>query len=198
MYLWFLYYLIFFILSVIVLWFCVFRKFVVYEVMLIVGNKLVCFLVGVKSVLIFLVVFIVCCLWWMNYWGIDMLDKFFVFLWLVFCLYFGCFLIGWVFQYNCEWFQVYSCFLFFNGVFVLISIFVLIVFMFYELQFGYECYLWVKVLFCFVYGIIMWMLIFFMFGLCKKLFSSFKVWIGYLFNVFYWLYLIYLLLVVVL
>ena len=196
--LWFLYYLILFTLSAIALRSCVLRKSAVHEATLTVGNKLVRFLAGAKSAPILLAVPTACCLWWMNHWGIDTPDKSLVPLWPVFCLYFGCFLIGWAFQHNRERFQVYSRLSLFNGVFALISISVLIALTPYESQPGYECYLWVKALFCLAYGITMWTLIPLTLGLCKKLFSSPKAWIGYLSDASYWLYLIHLPLVVAL
>ena len=196
--LWFLYYLILFTLSAIALRSCVLRNSAVHEATLTVGNKLVRFLAGAKSAPILLAVPTACCLWWMNHWGIDTPDKSLVPLWPVFCLYFGCFLIGWAFQHNRERFQVYSRLSLFNGVFALISISVLIALTPYESQPGYECYLWVKALFCLAYGITMWTLIPLTLGLCKKLFSSPKAWIGYLSDASYWLYLIHLPLVVAL
>ena len=196
--LWFLYYLILFTLSAIALRSCVLRNSAVHEATLTVGNKLVRFLAGAKSAPILLAVPTACCLWWMNHWGIDTPDKSLVPLWPVFCLYFGCFLIGWAFQHNRERFQVYSRLSLFNGVFALISISVLIALTPYESQPGYECYLWVKALFCLAYGITMWTLIPLTLGLCKKLFSSPKAWISYLSNASYWLYLIHLPLVVAL
>lgn len=196
--LWFLYYLILFTLSAIALRSCVLRNSAVHEATLTVGNKLVRFLAGAKSAPILLAVPTACCLWWMNHWGIDTPDKSLVPLWPVFCLYFGCFLIGWAFQHNRERFQVYSRLSLSNGVFALISISVLIALTPYESQPGYECYLWVKALFCLAYGITMWTLIPLTLGLCKKLFSSPKAWIGYLSDASYWLYLIHLPLVVAL
>ena len=196
--LWFLYYLILFTLSAIALRSCVLRSSAVHEATLTVGNKLVRFLAGAKSAPILLAVPTACCLWWMNHWGIDTPDKSLVPLWPVFCLYFGCFLIGWAFQHNRERFQVYSRLSLSNGVFALISISVLIALTPYESQPGYECYLWVKALFCLAYGITMWTLIPLTLGLCKKLFSSPKAWIGYLSDASYWLYLIHLPLVVAL
>ena len=196
--LWFLYYLILFTLSAIALRSCVLRSSAVHEATLTVGNKLVRFLAGAKSAPLLLAVPTACCLWWMNHWGIDTPDKSLVPLWPVFCLYFGCFLIGWAFQHNRERFQVYSRLSLFNGVFALISISVLIALTPYESQPGYECYLWVKALFCLAYGITMWTLIPLTLGLCKKLFSSPKAWISYLSNASYWLYLIHLPLVVAL
>ena len=196
--LWFLYYLILFTLSAIALRSCVLRNSAVHEATLTVGNKLVRFLAGAKSAPILLAVPTACCLWWMNHWGIDTPDKSLVPLWPVFCLYFGCFLIGWAFQHNRERFQVYSRLSLSNGVFALISISVLIALTPYESQPGYECYLWVKALFCLAYGITMWTLIPLTLGLCKKLFSSPKAWISYLSNASYWLYLIHLPLVVAL
>ena len=196
--LWFLYYLILFTLSAIALRSCVLRNSAVHEATLTVGNKLVRFLAGAKSAPILLAVPTACCLWWMNHWGIDTPDKSLVPLWPVFCLYFGCFLIGWAFQHNRERFQVYSRLSLSNGVFALISISVLIALTPYESQPGYEGYLWVKALFCLAYGITMWTLIPLTLGLCKKLFSSPKAWIGYLSDASYWLYLIHLPLVVAL
>ena len=196
--LWFLYYLILFTLSAIALRSCVLRSPGLHEATLVLGNKLVRFLTGTKSAPLLLAVPTACCLWWMNHWGIDTPDKSLVPLWPVFCLYFGCFLIGWAFQHNRERFQVYSRLSLFNGVFALISISVLIALTPYESQPGYECYLWVKALFCLAYGITMWTLIPLTLGLCKKLFSSPKAWIGYLSNASYWLYLIHLPLVVAL
>ena len=196
--LWFLYYLILFTLSAIALRSCVLRNSAVHEATLALGNKLIGFLTGAKSAPLLLAVPTACCLWWMNHWGIDTPDKSLVPLWPVFCLYFGCFLIGWAFQHNRERFQVYSRLSLFNGVFALISISVLIALTPYESQPGYECYLWVKALFCLAYGITMWTLIPLTLGLCKKLFSSPKAWISYLSNASYWLYLIHLPLVVAL
>ena len=196
--LWFLYYLILFTLSAIVLRSCVLSRPGLYKATLALGNKLIGFLTGAKSAPLLLAVPTACCLWWMNHWGIDTPDKSLVPLWPVFCLYFGCFLIGWAFQHNRERFQVYSRLSLFNGVFALISISVLIALTPYESQPGYECYLWVKALFCLAYGITMWTLIPLTLGLCKKLFSSPKAWISYLSNASYWLYLIHLPLVVAL
>ena len=196
--LWFLYYLILFTLSAIALRSCVLRIPGLHEATLALGNKLIRFLAGAKSAPLLLAVPTACCLWWMNHWGIDTPDKSLVPLWPVFCLYFGCFLIGWAFQHNRERFQVYSCLSLFNGVLALISISVLIALTPYESQPGYECYLWVKALFCLAYGITMWTLIPLTLGLCKKLFSSPKAWISYLSNASYWLYLIHLPLVVAL
>lgn len=196
--LWFLYYLILFTLSAIALRSCVLKSPGLHEATLALGNKLIGFLTGAKSAPLLLAVPTACCLWWMNHWGIDTPDKSLVPLWPVFCLYFGCFLIGWAFQHNRERFQVYSRLSLFNGVFALISISVLIALTPYESQPGYECYLWVKALFCLAYGITMWTLIPLTLGLCKKLFSSPKAWISYLSNASYWLYLIHLPLVVAL
>ena len=196
--LWFLYYLILFTLSAIVLRSCVLSRPGLYKATMALGNKLVRFLAGAKSAPLLLAVPTACCLWWMNHWGIDTPDKSLVPLWPVFCLYFGCFLIGWAFQHNRERFQVYSCLSLFNGVLALISISVLIALTPYESQPGYECYLWVKALFCLAYGITMWTLIPLTLGLCKKLFSSPKAWVGYLSDASYWLYLIHLPLVVAL
>ena len=196
--LWFLYYLILFTLSAIALRSCVLRIPGLHEATLALGNKLIRFLAGAKSAPLLLAVPTACCLWWMNHWGIDTPDKSLVPLWPVFCLYFGCFLIGWAFQHNRERFQVYSRLSLFNGVFALISISVLIALTPYESQPGYECYLWVKALFCLAYGTTMWTLIPLTLGLCKKLFSSPKAWISYLSNASYWLYLIHLPLVVAL
>ena len=196
--LWFLYYLILFTLSAIALRSCVLRSPRLHEATLVLGNKLVRFLTGAKSAPLLLAVPTACCLWWMNHWGIDTPDKSLVPLWPVFCLYFGCFLIGWAFQHNRERFQVYSRLSLSNSVFALISISVLIALTPYESQPGYECYLWVKALFCLAYGLTMWTLIPLTLGLCKKLFSSPKAWIGYLSDASYWLYLIHLPLVVAL
>ena len=196
--LWFLYYLILFTLSAIALRSCVLKSPGLHEATLALGNKLIGFLTGAKSAPLLLAVPTACCLWWMNHWGIDTPDKSLVPLWPVFCLYFGCFLIGWAFQHNRERFQVYSRLSLSNGVFALISISVLIALTPYESQPGYECYLWVKALFCLAYGITMWTLIPLTLGLCKKLFSSPKAWISYLSNASYWLYLIHLPLVVAL
>ena len=196
--LWFLYYLILFTLSAIVLRSCVLSRPGLYKATMALGNKLVRFLAGAKSAPLLLAVPTACCLWWMNHWGIDTPDKSLVPLWPVFCLYFGCFLIGWAFQHNRERFQVYSCLSLFNGVLALISISVLIALTPYESQPGYECYLWVKALFCLAYGLTMWTLIPLTLGLCKKLFSSPKAWVGYLSDASYWLYLIHLPLVVAL
>ena len=196
--LWFLYYLILFTLSAIALRSCVLRIPGLHEATLALGNKLIRFLAGAKSAPLLLAVPTACCLWWMNHWGIDTPDKSLVPLWPVFCLYFGCFLIGWAFQHNRERFQVYSRLSLSNGVFALISISVLIALTPYESQPGYECYLWVKALFCLAYGTTMWTLIPLTLGLCKKLFSSPKAWISYLSNASYWLYLIHLPLVVAL
>ncbi len=196
--LWFLYYLILFTLSAIALRSCVLRSPRLHEATLVLGNKLVRFLTGAKSAPLLLAVPTACCLWWMNHWGIDTPDKSLVPLWPVFCLYFGCFLIGWAFQHNRERFQVYSRLSLSNSVFALISISVLIALTPYESQPGYECYLWVKALFCLAYGLTMWTLIPLTLGLCKKLFSSPKAWISYLSNASYWLYLIHLPLVVAL
>ncbi|MCP4234894.1 MAG: acyltransferase family protein [Aestuariibacter sp.] len=196
--LWFLYYLILFTLSAIALRSCVLRSPRLHEATLVLGNKLVRFLTGAKSAPLLLAVPTACCLWWMNHWGIDTPDKSLVPLWPVFCLYFGCFLIGWAFQHNRERFQVYSRLSLSNSVFALISISVLIALTPYESQPGYECYLWVKALFCLAYGLTMWTLIPLTLGLCKKLFSSPKAWVGYLSDASYWLYLIHLPLVVAL
>ena len=196
--LWFLYYLILFTLSAIALRSCVLRIPGLHEATLALGNKLIRFLAGAKSAPLLLAVPTACCLWWMNHWGIDTPDKSLVPLWPVFCLYFGCFLIGWAFLHNRERFQVYSRLSLSNGVFALISISVLIALTPYESQPGYECYLWVKALFCLAYGTTMWTLIPLTLGLCKKLFSSPKAWISYLSNASYWLYLIHLPLVVAL
>ena len=196
--LWFLYYLILFTLSAIALRSCVLRSPRLHEATLVLGNKLVRFLTGAKSAPLLLAVPTACCLWWMNHWGIDTPDKSLVPLWPVFCLYFGCFLIGWAFQHNRERFQIYSRLSLSNSVFALISISVLIALTPYESQPGYECYLWVKALFCLAYGLTMWTLIPLTLGLCKKLFSSPKAWVGYLSDASYWLYLIHLPLVVAL
>ena len=196
--LWFLYYLILFTLSAIALRSCVLRSPRLHEATLVLGNKLVRFLTGAKSAPLLLAVPTACCLWGMNHWGIDTPDKSLVPLWPVFCLYFGCFLIGWAFQHNRERFQVYSRLSLSNSVFALISISVLIALTPYESQPGYECYLWVKALFCLAYGLTMWTLIPLTLGLCKKLFSSPKAWVGYLSDASYWLYLIHLPLVVAL
>lgn len=196
--LWFLYYLILFTLSAIALRSCVLRSPRLHEATLVLGNKLVRFLTGAKSAPLLLAVPTACCLWWMNHWGIDTPDKSLVPLWPVFCLYFGCFLIGWAFQHNRERFQVYSRLSLSNSVFALISISVLIALTPYESQPGYECYLWIKALFGLAYGITMWTLIPLTLGLCKKLFSSPKAWISYLSDASYWLYLIHLPLVVAL
>lgn len=196
--LWFLYYLILFTLSAIALRSCVLRSPRFHETTLVMGSKLVRFLTGAKSAPLLLAGPTACCLWWMNHWGIDTPDKSLEPLWPVFCLYFSCFLVGWVFQHNRERFQVYSRLSLSNGAFALISASVLIVLTPYESQPGHEYYLWIKAIFCLAYGITMWTLIPLTLGLCKKLFSSSKAWISYLSNASYWLYLIHLPLVVAL
>ncbi len=194
--LWFLYYLMLFTISATILRQCIILIPAVHQAITSAGNKLVGCLSTSKSAPLVIALPTSFCLWWMTHWGIDTPDKSLVAHLPVFCLYFGCFVVGWAFQRKPECFQSYSRLSAANTILAIVGISALMLLAPYEGQPGHENYLWCKAAFSFAYAITMWTLIPLTFGLCKKLFSSPKAWIDYLANASYWLYLIHLPLVV--
>jgi glucan biosynthesis protein C len=134
----------------------------------------------------------VCCLWFMDHWGVDTPDKSLVPDISVSLLYGAFFLFGWLLNRDSTLIDKFADLTWHKLVLGLVAIVVSVVLSSFEMKFGHEYYLFAKIGFMLSYAVMMWSLVSVTIGVCKRLFTRPSTVVSYVADSSYWLYLIHL------
>ena len=153
-------------------------------------------LISKKMILILLLFPTVCCLWFMNHWGVDTPDKSLIPQTSVFVLYSLFFSLGWLLYRVPKLLIEFTRVTWVKIIFMVLSIIACVFLSSFESQYGHPNYLWFKAGYLISYAIMMWTLVLLLIGLCARLFSKPNLVVRYLSDASYWMYLIHLPIVV--
>ncbi|MBU2887492.1 acyltransferase family protein [Gilvimarinus agarilyticus] len=132
------------------------------------------------------------CMWLMGQWGLDTPDKSLVPHWPVYCIYGGCFTLGWLMHRQSDLIPAFSRLSWQKLLVALTAIVVTILTSPYERQPGHPHIVYIALAFKFSYSVMMWSLIALMIGLFRHYLDRPNKVIRYLADASYWLYLIHL------
>ncbi|WP_158969471.1 acyltransferase family protein [Paraglaciecola sp. L3A3] len=156
------------------------------------SDKAIAWLCHSRFAILLLAIPTACCLWFMQYWGVDTPDKSLIPNIPVFLLYAGFFLFGWLLHRQAALMEVFCCLSYRKVVVCLGAIIAVILLSKYEGQIGHPEYTLFKISYLLSYAIMMWSLVGLCIGVCKYLFKRSSKKIRYIADASYWLYLIHL------
>lgn len=154
------------------------------------------FLVTRKLALVLLLVPTVCCLWFMDHWGVDTPDRSLIPHVPALALYSLFFSLGWLLQRVPALLAKLARISWLKAGLTVLSIVSCLLLSPFESQYGHPFYAWLKLGFATSYSIMMWSLVFLLIGTCERLFSRPNAFVRYMADASYWMYLIHLPIVV--
>jgi len=134
----------------------------------------------------------VCCLWFMDHWGVDTPDRSLVPHFPVFALYALFFSLGWLLHRVPDLLVRLACLSWMKAGLMVLSVVSCIVLSTFESQYGHPHYFWIKASFLISYAIMMWTMALLLIGLCGRLFLRPNAVVRYVADASYWTYLIHL------
>jgi len=132
------------------------------------------------------------CLWFMDHWGIDTPDKSLIPSIPVSLLYGAFFFFGWLLHRSPTLMERFADFTWYKLMFCIIAIVVSVELSSFEMKLSHEYYVYIKVGFLLSYAVMMWSLVSLAIGLCKRLVTRPSRVVRYVADASYWIYLIHL------
>lgn len=190
--LWFLYYLLLVSISVIALRFLVSLHAPTKSLLTRFADRVVGLMSRSSWMILLLAIPTALALWFMQHWGLDTPDKSLIPHIPLFCIYGGCFLVGWLFERDTSTLDSFIEISLAKLVLCVVSIIGAIYLSGFQSTFSHPNYSLLKASFMLSYALMMWTLISLSIGFSKKWLSRPNKLVRYIADASYWLYLVHL------
>jgi len=190
--LWFLYYLLIISVSVVVLRYFIELNSAVKHNILMFSDNVIAKLCYSRFAILLLAIPTVCCLWFMNHWGVDTADKSLLPHIPVSLLYGGFFTFGWLMHRQSALIEQFARLTWSKVILCFSAIIASVILSSFEMSLAHPQYMLIKASYLFSYAVMMWSLVSLAIGACKQLFKQSNKVLRYIADASYWLYLIHL------